>query len=86
LDISSAQLIRERNSFFLVPTEWISGSANAGRVSDVEWRWLIAETKARLAVVFILWAVGVSFFIWHYSRRRAQALPANPPGTVGRAG
>jgi len=75
------QLIHERNHIFLVRPEWISGSTNvAGDGSDVEWRWEMAEARARCAVVFIFWAGSVGFFIRQYSQRRRQAPPANPPG------
>jgi hypothetical protein len=80
-------LIHERNHFVLVRPEWLSGGANAtGADFDLEWRWQMAEMKARWAVVFILWAGSIGFFIWQHSRRRTQALPANPPGNAASAG
>jgi len=76
-NVTSAQFIRERNDIFLVPPEWIRsrGGIDPDRVA----RWMSAEMKARAAVVFILWAGSVSFFIWQYSRRRAPTLLADKP-------
>ena len=79
-----AQFIRERCHIFLVPPEWIRGSVSG--LGDAGSGWWMAEVEARWAVVFMLWAGSVSFFIWRHSRRRGQALPANPPGIVVSAG
>jgi len=80
-------LIHERNHFVLVQPEWLSGGASAtGADFDLEWRWETAEWRARCAVVFILWAGSVGFFIWEYSRRRKQTPPANPRGNLASAG
>jgi hypothetical protein len=73
------QFIRERTHFFLVPPESITGSNWV--TGDAEWRWMIAEMKARAIVVFVLWVVGVSLLIWQHSRRRGQALPSDHPGS-----
>ena len=70
---NTVQLIHERHPIVLVRPEWISGE-------DVEWRWIMAEARARCAVVFILWVGGMSFFIWQYSRRRTQTPPTEHPG------
>jgi hypothetical protein len=74
---NGAQFIRERCHFFLVRPEWISVRVNAtGLEPDQVWRWENAEMEARLIVVFVLWAVGLSLLIWRYSRCARQARPA----------
>lgn len=75
------QLIHERNHIIFIQPEWISGGASTtGADFDLEWRWEMAEVRARWVVVFILWAGCVGFFIWQYARRRKQTPPASPPG------
>ena len=77
--------IRERNRIFFVQPEWLSGGGNSADSGfDVEWRWMIAETRARCAVVFILWLTGVSVLIWRYRRRRAQAVPGDHSGETAK--
>jgi hypothetical protein len=54
---TEAQLIRHRCRVRLVQPEWVS--ANPDALMD----WMIAETKARLGAVAVLWAVGIGFVI-----------------------
>jgi hypothetical protein len=85
-NVNTAQFIRERNHIFLVRPEWITGSTNGMEESDAWWRWLMAETKARCGVVFILWLTGVSLLIWRYRQRRTQAMAADHPGHANLTG
>jgi hypothetical protein len=84
---NTVQLIRERNRLFLIRPEWLAGDANAGGENlDLEWRWVMAEARARCGVVFVLWAAAKSLLIWRYRRRRTQSLPADPPGYANLTG
>jgi hypothetical protein len=56
-DWTDAQLIRDRCHVRLVQPEWVS------RNGSVLMNWVIAETKARLAVIAIFWLAAVSFTI-----------------------
>ncbi|HXR08175.1 MAG TPA: hypothetical protein VN765_12645 [Candidatus Acidoferrum sp.] len=76
----SGQFIRERCHFFLVPPQWMSGGATAtGLDSDPVGRWEVAEMKARAIVVFTLWAVIVSYFIWRCSKQNSALRPVSEP-------
>jgi hypothetical protein len=77
---NTVQLIRERNHFFLVQPEWISGGAKAvGADFNLEWRWEMAEIRARWAVLFILWVAIVSYFISRYSKQNSARRPVSEP-------
>ena len=78
-NVNTAQFIRERNSIILVPPEWISGGTKGMEDSDAWWRWVIAESKARCGLVFILWLTGMSLLIRRHLRRRKEALPVEHP-------
>jgi hypothetical protein len=52
---TDAQLIRDRCHVRLIQPEWVSSNGS------VLMNWIIAETKARLAVVAIFWVAGLSF-------------------------
>jgi hypothetical protein len=72
---TAAQFIRERNHFFLVRPEWISGAATLPLVeSGADWRWLMTEIKARMGLVFVAYVVCVSLLVRGYLRQRAKAL------------
>jgi hypothetical protein len=65
-DFTAADVIRERNPFYLVRPEWVAGSDQI----ETLFRWSVAENEARLAVLFLLWILTVSAFVWQYLRRR----------------
>lgn len=65
-DFTAADVILERCSFHLVRPGWIAGSDQF----DILFRWSVAEIQARLAVLFLLWILTVSAFVWQYLRRR----------------
>lgn len=56
-DWSEAQIIREHCRLRLIRPEWVSSKGS------VLMNWVVAETKARLAVVTIFWIAAVSFAI-----------------------
>ena len=62
----AADVIRERCPFHLVAPGWVSGNDQFDKL----FRWSLAEIKTRLAVLFLLWTLTVSAFVWQYLRRR----------------
>ena len=54
-DWTDAQLIRDRCHVRLVQPEWVNSKGS------VLMNWIIAETKARLAVIGIFWVAALSF-------------------------
>ena len=54
-NLTDAQLIRSRFHLRLVQPEWVSSNGS------VLMNWIIAETKARLAVIGIFWVAALSF-------------------------
>lgn len=74
--ITAAQFIRERNHFFLVRPEWIAGAMSPNEEFDAMWRWMMAESKARLALVLVAWIVAMSLLIRGYSKRRPKTRAA----------
>jgi len=52
---TDAQLIRDRCHVRLIQPEWVSSKGS------VLMNWIIAETKARLAVIGIFWVAALSF-------------------------
>jgi hypothetical protein len=73
---NAVQVIRERSLIRLVPPGRITGRDQ----QDILRRWTMAEIRARLAVVLILWAAGVCILVWQYLRLRGKAAPADHPG------
>jgi hypothetical protein len=56
-DQTEAQLIRSRFHLRLIQPEWVSSSGS------ILTNWIIAETKARLAVIAFFWLCAVGFVI-----------------------
>jgi len=67
-NFTAAGVIRERCPFHLVRPEWVAGSDQ----SEILFRWVIVETEARMAILFFLWALAVSAFLWQYLRWRRR--------------
>ena len=63
---TASAFIRERHPFHLVRPEWITGKDQW----DILIAWLLAETKARVVTLLILWILGSAFFVWRHLRRR----------------
>ena len=61
---TDAQFIRERCHFRLIQPEWVSSQP------DMVLNWIMAETKARVAVVATLWLGSLTIIIWIFVRRR----------------
>jgi hypothetical protein len=67
---TDAQLIRERCHFRLVQPEWVSSQP------DTLMNWIVAETRARLGVVAILWFGSLTIIIWNFVRHRKDTHAA----------
>jgi len=65
-DFTAADVIRERCPVHLVKPGWIVGNDQF----DILFRWNVAEIKARLAILLLLWILIVSAFVWQYLRRQ----------------
>ena len=55
----AAQVIKQRCPVHLVPPEWIAGKDQ----TDVLLNWPVAEIKARLTLLLIVWLLGVGGLI-----------------------
>jgi hypothetical protein len=67
---TEAQLIHDRCRLRLVQPEWVSSN------SGITINWMIAETKARVAVIAILWLGGVIYTI-RYESFGQESIDAN---------
>jgi hypothetical protein len=56
-DWTDAQIIRNRCHLRLVQPEWVSSNGSTMM------NWIVAETKARLAVIAFLWVCAMGFVI-----------------------
>jgi hypothetical protein len=65
-NFSAADVIRKRCPLHLVQPEWVAGTDQV----DILLRWPITETKARLAVLLVLWVLSVSIFAVQFRRRQ----------------
>jgi uncharacterized membrane protein YqjE len=66
-DVTAAAYIREHYPIHFVRPEWVTGADQL----DILIFWTVAEIKARVTVMLVLWILFVSFFVWqHYKRRR----------------
>ena len=73
-DFTAADFIRERHPIHLVRPEWITGADQW----DILIGWIMAEIKARVTVMLVLWILFVSFFVrQHYKRRRHHNAEVN---------
>ncbi len=63
---TAEDVIRQRCPLHLVKPEWIKGSDQG----DILFSWVITETWARLAAVFVFWVIIVSLLVWRTLRRR----------------
>jgi hypothetical protein len=66
-DFTAVAIIRKRFPLHLVSPAWIVG----GDQFDVLFRWNIAEIKARLTILLVLWVLAVSALVWRFTRRHA---------------
>ena len=66
--ITDAELIRQRCPIRLVQPEWVS------RQPDILFDWIMAETKARLGLVAILWLSSSSIIVWHHWQNRKRLV------------
>jgi hypothetical protein len=72
-DCNAADVIRERCPVHLVRPNWIVGKEQY----DILFGWMIAEVKARLAVVCVFWILGVSFVVRQYLWKRPPPTTDN---------
>ena len=62
-------IIRQRCPAHVVRPEWIIGSNQ----TDILFRWMVAETRARVIVVFTFWILAVALIVWrHLARNRHE--------------
>jgi hypothetical protein len=71
-DWTDADLVRHLWPCHLVPPEWVSAPPDYGQ-------WVVAETKARLAVVFLGWLVSITFIVRRYIRSHKKPVPDRSP-------
>lgn len=70
-NLTSAQIIRQRCPIRLVQPEWVSSQP------DMLMNWLMAETRARLGLVGVVWLGGVNIIVWRHLKSRKNIHPAN---------
>jgi hypothetical protein len=68
---TDADLVRHIWHYRLVQPEWVSSPPQYSYT-----RWMMAETLARLAVVFLGWAASIMFIERRYFRSHKQLKPA----------
>lgn len=69
-DWTDADLVRHIWHFRLVQPEWVSSPPRYSYT-----RWMVAESLARLSVVFLGWLVSITFIIRRYLRSRKKPMP-----------
>ena len=63
-NLTDADLIRARCPIRLVQPEWVSNQP------DTLMNWCVAEMKARLILVLVLWLISVACLVWRYLKKR----------------
>ena len=78
-DWTQADLVRQIWYFRLVQPEWVSAPPDY-------MRWSVAETRARLSVVFLGWLVSITFIFRRYLRghKKADVQPVAGATVPGR--
>ena len=78
-DWTDADIVRHIWHFRLVQPEWVSAPPHYTR-------WMVAETLARLSVVFLGWLVSITFIGRRYLRSHKKPTPnkSPEPTAVGR--
>jgi hypothetical protein len=69
-DWTDADLVRHIWHFRLVQPEWVGSPPMYSYT-----RWMVAETLARLSVVFLGWLVSITFIIRRYLRSHKEPTP-----------
>ena len=60
----AAEVVRTRCPFHLVPVEWVSGPDQITILNH----WNVAEIRARLTLVLVMWVAAMSLLVWRYFR------------------
>lgn len=71
-DWTAAYVVRRRCPLHLIKPEWITGRDFASTLSS----WAATETRARLALVCVLWAGVIAVLVWRAARRPAYGQKA----------
>ncbi len=66
-DWTVADVVRRRCPLHLIRPEWITGKDWGSTLSS----WAATETRARLALVCVLWAGATGLLVWRALRRPA---------------